>query len=377
MKKAIFALSGDPIHNGHLDIVRRATQVFDEVVVGIGANPDKKCLFSLDERLEMARRSLAQVPNAVVAAFEGLLVDYAYEQGIHVIVKGVRGASDFDYENLLHRVGESQELGIDTFLLFARPDLVHVSSTTIKALQQEEGFIHRYVPLYVKQCLEDKVSHQYILGVTGEIGSGKSTVSEVFCKTGKRRDLDVHPMELDSIANQILEERDEPSYREVRNKVAEEFGQDVRDPNGSINRRRLGEIVYQDFQKLTRLNHILMQPLMVRLRKELRGKEGLILLNSALLAESRLAHLCNNNVLLVTCDKSSQEKRLKERKLTKRQIQRRLYSQYSEAEKKETLRAVIRDAHQGTLWEVDSSDTSSHGAVEQIFEEIVTCLHVP
>jgi pantetheine-phosphate adenylyltransferase len=377
MKKAMYALSGDPIHNGHLDIVSRATRVFDEVVVGIGANPDKQCLFSLEERLEMARRSLAQIPNAVVAAFEGLLVDYAYEQGIHAIVKGVRGSSDFDYENLLHRVGESQELGIDTFLLFARPELVHVSSTTIKALQKEEGFIHRYVPLYVKQCLEAKISGQYILGVTGEIGSGKSTVSEVFCEKGRRRDREVHTIELDHIANQILEERDEPSYQEVRSKVAEEFGQDVRDPNGSINRKRLGEIVYQDFQKLTRLNHILMQPLMVRLRKELRGKKGLILLNSALLAESSLAHLCNNHVLLVTCDKSSQEERLKERKLTKRQIQRRLYSQYSEAEKKETLRSVIQDAHQGKLWEVDSSDTSSQGSVEQVFEEIVQYLQVP
>lgn len=377
MKKAMYALSGDPIHNGHVDIVRRTTRVFDEVVVGIGTNPDKKCLFSPEERLEMVRRSLAQIPNVTVAAFEGLLVDYAYEQGIHVIVKGVRGSSDFDYENLLHRVGESQELGIDTFLLFARPELVHVSSTAIKALQQEEGFIHRYVPLYVKQCLEARISGQHILGITGEIGSGKSTVTQLLCELGRRRNINVHTIELDAIGNQILEERDEPSYQQVRNRVADEFGPSVRDPNGSINRKILGEIVYQDFQKLIRLNQILLRPLMVRLRKELRGKKGLILLNSALLAESNLTHLCNHNVVLVTCDKKSQEKRLKQRKLGKRQIRRRLDSQYSETEKKEKLHSAIRKEHQGRLWEVDSSDTVSRGVVQQAFDEIVKYFKIP
>ena len=143
MRKAIYALSGDPIHKGHIDMVRRATQVFDEVVVGIGANPEKSYLFSLEERMEMTRRALSQIPQAVVIAFEGLLVDYAYEQGIHVIVKGVRNANDFDYENILHLVGESQELGVDTYVLFARPELMHVSSSVIKALQKEEGFILR------------------------------------------------------------------------------------------------------------------------------------------------------------------------------------------------------------------------------------------
>jgi len=370
VKKALVALSGDPIHNGHIDIIQRTARVFDRVVVGIGLNPDKGYLFSPEERMEMARRSLQATPGVEVASFQGLLVDYAYEQGIRVIVKGVRNSNDFDYENILHLVGESQELGIDTYLLFARPELMHVSSTMIRALQQEEGFIHRYVPLYVKQCLEARVSGQVILGVTGEIGTGKSSLGETFRALGRERGIEVHPIEMDDIGTQILEKLEEPSYLRVREKVVESFGARVRNRDGTINRKALGEIVYRDAGHLNELNRILERPLMVRLRRELRGKRGLILLNSALLAESSLTHLCNNNVILVTCDKDSQEKRLRGRGLDMLQIQRRLASQYRESEKREKIQARIGEARQGSLWEADLSDDTLSAQAGRLFHEL-------
>jgi pantetheine-phosphate adenylyltransferase len=371
MKKAIYALSGDPFHKGHVDILRRVTQVFDEVVVGIGVNPDKNYLFSLEERMEMARRALSQIPRAVVIAFEGLLVDYAYEQGIDVIVKGVRNANDFDYENILHLVGESQELGVDTYVLFARPELMHVSSSVIKALQKEEGFIHQYVPLYVKQCLEARVSGQYILGVTGETGSGSSGVSEGFLKQAEARNIPVHTIEMDDLGNQILEERQEPSYMQVRERVVEEFGEAVRNPDGTINRKNLGEIVYQGVERLRKLNRIMERAVMVRLRRGLRGKKGLVFLNGALIAESNLTHLCNNNIVLVTCDKGSQERRLRERGFNKRQIARRLASEYSQKEKENKIQSRIEAENHGRLWILDNSDIGADKRIEEVFGEIV------
>lgn len=371
MKKALFALSGDPIHNGHIDIVNRAATVFDRVVIGIGLNPDKGYLFTPDERKEMTRRSLERIPNVEVVGFEGLLVDYAYEQGIRVIVKGIRNSNDFEYENVLHLVGESQELGIDTYVLFARPDLMHVSSSMIRALQKEEGFIHRYVPLYVKQCLEARISGQYIVGVTGEIGTGKSWLGRAFRDLGERRGLGVHPIEMDEIGTQILEELREPSYLRVREQVVASFGVRVRNRDGTINRKALGEIVYRDAASLNELNRILDQPLMVRLRRELRGKRGLILLNSALLVESSLTHLCNNNVVLVSCDKKSQEARLQGRGLDMPQIERRLASQYSQGEKREKILARIRQTNQGRLWEVDTSDGPPEERIARAFDDLL------
>jgi len=373
VKQALFALSGDPIHNGHIDIVNRAATVFDRVIIGIGMNPDKGYLFTPDERKEMARRSLERTPNVEVVGFEGLLVDYAYEQGIRVIVKGVRNSNDFDYENILHLVGESQELGIDTYVLFSRPDLMHVSSTMIRALQKEEGFIHRYVPLYVKQCLEARISGQYIVGVTGEIGTGKSQLSGVFRALGEHRKVEVHPIEMDEIGTQILEELTEPSYIRVREEVVASFGVKVRNRDGSINRKAIGNIVYRDAERLNELNRILDRPLMVRLRRELRGKRGLILLNSGLLVESSLTHLCNNNVVLVSCDKRSQETRLRGRGLDTRQIERRLASQYSEVEKREKIQARIRETNQGMLWEVDASDGVPEREIARGFEALLAC----
>lgn len=371
MRKAIYALSGDPIHNGHLDIVKRTAKVFDEVVLAIGTHPDKCYLFSGEERMEMARRSLSHVTNVRVVCFEGLLVDYAYEQGISVIVKGVRNSNDFDYEKVLHLVGESQELGIDTYVLFARPELVHISSSTVKALQKEEGCIHRYVPLYVKQCLEARVSGQYIIGITGEIGSGKLRLSELFGALAKERNIEVHTIELDYLGNQILEEREEPSYHRVRERVVNEIGHSVQNADGTINKKKLGEIIYRDHEQLHKFNQIMEKPLIVRLRRELRGKKGLILLNAALMVESRMSYLCNNNVVLVRCDKRSQERRLMEGGFNKDQIRRRLASQYSEKEKQEKIQSLISQANQGTLWIVDNSEGHSYKSLVRTFDEIV------
>jgi len=89
--------------------------------------------------------------------FEGLLIDFAYEVGADVIVKGVRNPSDFEYEANLYHLGESQKLGIDTFILIARPQLAHISSSAAKEIQKDQGLIHEYVPLNVKQALEIKL----------------------------------------------------------------------------------------------------------------------------------------------------------------------------------------------------------------------------
>ncbi|MEW6441818.1 MAG: pantetheine-phosphate adenylyltransferase [bacterium] len=371
MKKAIYALSGDPFHKGHLDIIQRASRVFDEVVVAIGVNPEKQYLFSLTERSQMISRSVSSIPNVRVASFQGLLVDYAYEQGVDVIIKGVRSSKDMEFENLLHLVGESQELGIDTFVLFAKPELMHVASSTIKALQLEEGFIHHYVPLNVKQCLEARMSGQYILGITGEIGAGKSHVADTFVELARERGLPIHSIVLDDLHMQILEELQEPSYQQVRQEIVREFGTSVRNPDGTISRKNLGDLVYSDNLQLDKLNQIMEKALMVRVRRALRGKKGLILVTAALMAESKLTHLCNNNVVLATCDKASQERRLRQRGLTPAQIQRRLDSQYSEKEKRDRIQALIQEANQGRLWPVDSSDGAPQSNIGRTFDEVV------
>ncbi|HLC81000.1 MAG TPA: pantetheine-phosphate adenylyltransferase [Candidatus Nanoarchaeia archaeon] len=374
MKNAMYAFSGDPITYGHIDIIARASKAFDNVIVGIGINPDKKYMFSLEERTEMAQKSLSIFPNVNVVSFQGLLVDYAYEHRVGVIVKGVRNAADFDYENVLHQVGESQKLGVDTHILFARPELAHISSSVAKGIQKEQGLIHEYVPLYVKQCLEAKMSGQYIVGVTGGIGAGKSYVSQQFGQMGKQRGIEVHDIELDQIGHQILGKLKQPRYDEVRKQIADTFGQQVRRDDGTIDRKSLGDIVFADSEVLDRLNKIMETPLMVRLRRELYGKHGLILFNAALIAESDMAYLCNNNIVLVYTDKQTQESRLASRGLSPEQMQRRLESQFDYEKKKDRLQQATDRDNQGKIWIVDNSEGKDE--IERTFNEVVSELKV-
>ncbi|MBI2666492.1 pantetheine-phosphate adenylyltransferase [Candidatus Woesearchaeota archaeon] len=384
MTKALYAFSGDPITYGHIDIVERAARSFDEIIVGIGKNPDKRYTFSLEERTEMARRSLQHLSkvNVVadkqlenhqvrVVAFEGLLVDYAYEQQIEVIIKGLRDSKDFDYEVQLHNIGDSQRLGIDTFFLPARQELAHVSSSAVKALQKEHGLIHKYVPLYVKQCVEAKISEQYIIGITGEPGTGKSYLGEKLKKEGAQKCIPVHHIELDHIGHKILSTRQEPVYQKIRKQIAETFGKHLHLTDGSIDRKVLGEIVFGNPKQLEKLNAVMYDPLLVGLRQELRGKKGIILFDAALLAESGLTHLCNNNVILVTANETTQQQRLQKRNLSTEQMQRRLASQYRTEEKKTEVEKKIVQGGNGKLWVFDNSEGTDQDQIPRQLDKLI------
>lgn len=368
MTTAMYAFSGDPITYGHIDIIKRAADVFDNVIVGIGVNPQKKYLFTLEERTRMAKESLKQLKNVEVLSFSGLLVDYAYEKGASVIVKGVRNPEDFNYENVLHQVGESQRLGIDTHILFAKPHLAHVSSGAVKEIQKNQGAIHEYVPLLVKQQLESKISGQFIIGITGEMGSGKTYIGNMIQKSEQK--IPVHNIELDHIAHKILGELTEPAYVQIRKQISQTFGMHLLDSNGFIDRKALGEIVFNNVDQLHALNKMLNTPINVRFRRELLGKKGLILVNAALLAEADMLHICNNNVILIEVDKTTQIQRLKGRDLSDEQIQTRISCQYDFAEKKAGISVIIERDGYGKMWTLNNSQKFETSAVEQLLSEV-------
>ncbi|MBW6451497.1 MAG: pantetheine-phosphate adenylyltransferase [DPANN group archaeon] len=376
MNIAIYAFSGDPITYGHMDIIERASKVFGKVLVGIGINPSKEYMFSLDERKLMAEKSTAHLSNVDVVSFKGLLVDYAYENGIFVIVKGVRNASDFNYENILHQVGESQKLGIDTYILFAKPELAHISSSIVKSIQNEQGLVHEYVPLYVKLCLEERISNQFIIGVTGEIGSGKSYISCKFEEIAKAKGITVHNLDLDKIGHNILGKLKEPKYQQVREQIIETFGSRVDVGDGTINRKVLGDIVFNDSVALNKLNAIMYTPMLVRIRRNLYGKKGLILIDAALMVETDMTYLCNNNIILVNTDISSQKRRLKGKGFSDEQIDRRLKSQYCYQDKKKMMEQIISRDKQGYIWTIDNFDSSDGSEIKLLFENIIGELKV-
>ncbi len=151
--------SYDPITNGHLDVIARASELFDEVVVGVVNMPVRKgsTLFDVDERLGFIETATAHLPNVRAASFATLVVDFAREQGSKVMVKGLRAISDFEYEFEMHQLNRLQAPDIDTLYLMASPQYSFISSSGIKELARFGGRIEELVPERVASRLKEEL----------------------------------------------------------------------------------------------------------------------------------------------------------------------------------------------------------------------------
>ena len=144
--------SFDPVTNGHVDVINRAAGLYDELVVAVLVNPGKAGLFSVDERMDLLRDAVADLPNVVVDSFQGLLVDYCRGHDIPVIVKGLRAVSDFEYE--LQMAQMNRELaGVETLFVPTAPQVGHLSSSLVKQIATFGGDVSRLVPKRVNDRL--------------------------------------------------------------------------------------------------------------------------------------------------------------------------------------------------------------------------------
>lgn len=144
--------SFDPITLGHLDVVRRARRMFDEVVLAVAHNPDKRYLFTAEERVELARQALADEPGVRVELVPGLLARFCAEQGAAAIVKGLRGGADFDAEQPMALMNRHL-VGVETVFVIGDPALVHVASSLVKDIASHGGDVTDLVPPPVAEAL--------------------------------------------------------------------------------------------------------------------------------------------------------------------------------------------------------------------------------
>lgn len=145
MKRVVCPGSFDPITFGHLDIIERASALFDEVVIAVLVNKTKKTLFTVDERLEMIAEVTAQYPNVRVDSWSGLLVDYCETHDVKAIVKGLRAVTDFDYELQMSQIN-LQLKGVETLFMSTAPEHSFVSSSLVKEIATFGGDVSPYVP---------------------------------------------------------------------------------------------------------------------------------------------------------------------------------------------------------------------------------------
>ena len=156
MKRAITPGTFDPITYGHLDVITRAAQLVDEVVVAVAASPGKSPLFSLEERTELAREATKHLKNVRVEPFDGLLVDFAREQGASVIVKGLRAITDFEYEFQMAALNYQLANELETVFIMSPPQYMYLSSSIVRELARLGSPVDQFVPPCVATALERK-----------------------------------------------------------------------------------------------------------------------------------------------------------------------------------------------------------------------------
>ncbi len=158
MRCAIYPGSFDPVTNGHLDVIERARKLFDEVVVAVAHNDEKKPLFSLKERLDLLRETAGRIDNVRIAEFNGLLVDFAKAEKAGAVIRGLRAVSDFEFEFQMALMNRKLDAGVETIFLMPKEEYTYLSSRIVKEIARLGGNVSSFVPARVAKALSRKFS---------------------------------------------------------------------------------------------------------------------------------------------------------------------------------------------------------------------------
>lgn len=156
--KAIYPGTFDPVTLGHLDIVTRAAQMFDQVILAVAASPSKKPMFSLDERVALAGKVLAHLPNVEVVGFSDLMANFARDQQANVLVRGLRAVSDFEYEMQLAQMNRHLLPTLESVFLMPSEGFSFISSSLVKEVARHSGDVSAFLPAPVHQALLAKLA---------------------------------------------------------------------------------------------------------------------------------------------------------------------------------------------------------------------------
>ena len=161
MRRAIYPGSFDPVTNGHLDIIERGSKLFDEIIIAVLVNPEKRALFTVEERREMLEEVLKHIESGGcrlrVGSFQGLLMRYAVEQQANAVVRGIRAISDYEYELQMALMNRRQEPAIETVFMLAAESYSYVSSRLVKEVYSLGGTIEGLVPATVEERMRVKL----------------------------------------------------------------------------------------------------------------------------------------------------------------------------------------------------------------------------
>jgi pantetheine-phosphate adenylyltransferase/dephospho-CoA kinase len=358
-KRAIYPLSGDPVHNGHIQSLATVVNsgFYDEVYFAIGNNPEKECLFSVPERVYLAERAVESAgldtTKLKVVSFHGFLRDYARANGIDYIIRGARDGKDFEYEKRL--ADFNSEYDLQTIILPAARGNKNIRSSLVKDFVKDYKFVQNYVCPAVKQALEEKLNGISLVAVTGNMGSGKTTFCRKFVEYSKLNSgLAVSHIDFDRLVHSLYF-GDQPINLEIRERIKESFGEDLFDQE-ELNRRKLAGIVFGDAEKRAELADILRVPSMIKLQETLNGMKGIVLFDAAYLTEYNMLPLVNYNTILIKCDEKERFRRILARDgISQKEVEEKTKAQHPEELKRKIILDAQENVKHGFFYEVDST----------------------
>lgn len=156
LRRAVYTGVFDPIHLGHVDVIHRGCRIVDELIVGVGINPDKAPFFTLEERVELVQKVTKHYPNVIVKPFTGLAVRFVREVGARIMIRGLRTLSDMEYEFTMSLMNLNLDPEIETVFLMAKEEYSHVSSTLLRQIATLEGDLNKFLPSEIRQALVER-----------------------------------------------------------------------------------------------------------------------------------------------------------------------------------------------------------------------------
>ncbi|KKR57467.1 MAG: Pantetheine-phosphate adenylyltransferase [Candidatus Uhrbacteria bacterium GW2011_GWE2_40_58] len=355
-QRGLVALSADPLTFGHIDLVRKAAAFCEQVIVLIAINDVKRgsYLFSLNERVAMTKRALREIGlrNVRVIGSEGLLIDVYLKEGCDALIRGIRNADDRIYEETqmtLHTLVLPELKGHIEFI-DSEEHLRLLSSSMVKAFASHHLDVSAFVPLFVKQALEERLLHQYKIAVTGAIAVGKSFVAKQLVEHIREKGHLAHHLNMDQLIREVYVE-DSAGAQKMREALATLLGDDVlTEQRHDVNRKVLAQRLFAtNCPKETReqVERLTSPHVMRKYREFLNGKEGLIVLEWAQLAEMCVSHWTNHHVVVV--DSPDKDAFAAMRGIDEKRREELSKIQLSALEKVETLRKVMQRDQQGTV----------------------------
>ena len=161
MRKAIYPGSFDPVTTGHIDVIQRATRLYDQIVIGVAKTPPKKPFFSLEERVDFLVSSFVNQDKVLVETLEGLAVEFAKKHQAEIIIRGLRAVSDFEHEFQMAQLNRKLDPDIETVFIMASPNSAYLSSSIVKEIAQYKGSVKGLVPPKVEEGLKKKFGFSY------------------------------------------------------------------------------------------------------------------------------------------------------------------------------------------------------------------------